>query len=323
MISGKIDTLFKARSVPEDYSKIEKFISEQNQFFRVLWTPSASRWSYYSNKHPKNGLVDILSPVWQQFSNYNPQIDKYPIEEQAIDLLKQPYSERLLDLAQMKYLIVPSEDKINNNNMYESYGSREYYVSNLDKLDFLKRVDLQTDEVIVYQARSIHPYFYKTDQVQKLSSDIPFESVDSSNNSPTRHDLSIKNVKTSFYLNYSESYNQNWKLRAGKFSWFDVIRFKNYFLPDSNHFQSDIGLNYFYININDLKGTQALHQNSDGSYDINLTLYFRPQSYYKIGMIISASTLISVLFLLIIYEFKNRIKRKQTRFNENKKIFKK
>jgi hypothetical protein len=45
--------------------------------------------------------------------------------------------------------------------------------------------------------------------------------------------------------------------------------------------------------------TNGCKKNPDGSYDINLTLYFKPQSYFYLGLIISGTTLIGCLGYLL------------------------
>ena len=50
-------------------------------------------------------------------------------------------------------------------------------------------------------------------------------------------------------------------------------------------------------------------KNEDGSIDVELTLYFRPQSYFNIWIIVSIFTTISLILILIIdFIFKKRKK---------------
>ena len=303
MVSGRIDTLFRVRHIPEDYQKLKGFLANQDEYSRVLWVPADSRWSYYSNNHPKVSLIGMLSDL-SRLSNYNPDIAKYPFEQQSVALLKKTYSEQLLDISSIKYLIVPVEDVTNGEDMFESYGPKESYISSLDSLGYLTKIDIKTKDVVVYQSRSNHPHIYLTDQVQTLDNNIPYEEIIINDSSPTEYKLSIKNVRDSFYLNFAEKYHPDWKLGAGNFNWLDSIRDKTYSLPDGNHFESDLGLNYFYVDINDLKDTELVHQNTDGTYDLDLTLYFKPQIYYSVGIIISLLSVVISLVALLYYRWK-------------------
>jgi hypothetical protein len=51
------------------------------------------------------------------------------------------------------------------------------------------------------------------------------------------------------------------------------------------------------------------HINPDGSMDIRMTLFFRPQAYFSIGLIISLSTLFLIISYLGFYRYKNRFNR--------------
>ena len=47
-------------------------------------------------------------------------------------------------------------------------------------------------------------------------------------------------------------------------------------------------------------GKEYYHENPDGSIDIRMTLYFRPQSYFYLGLIISGLTLSGCIGYLIV-----------------------
>ena len=92
-------------------------------------------------------------------------------------------------------------------------------------------------------------------------------------------------VATIFYLYFSESYNLDWKLTED-FKGYTGISNKNNFFEES-HFKAYEFLNGWHIDPSELE------KNSDGNY--TLYLYFKPQSYFYLGLIISGTTLISCL----------------------------
>jgi len=57
-------------------------------------------------------------------------------------------------------------------------------------------------------------------------------------------------------------------------------------------------------------------ENSDGSIDIELTLYFKPQSYFYLGLIVSGTTLLGCIIYLIVDEIKNRKKKAKNKEDE-------
>ncbi len=60
--------------------------------------------------------------------------------------------------------------------------------------------------------------------------------------------------------------------------------------------------------IKDNYSTDYYTQNPDGSVDLELTLYFKPQSYFYLGLIISGTTLMACIGYLIWDFVKNRKK---------------
>ena len=67
----------------------------------------------------------------------------------------------------------------------------------------------------------------------------------------------------------------------------------NYFLPEKFHELTDSKTNSFlldpeYIKVN--YDSSFYKQNPDGSIDIELTLYFKPNSYFYVGILISLAT---------------------------------
>jgi hypothetical protein len=84
---------------------------------------------------------------------------------------------------------------------------------------------------------------------------------------------------------------------VGSFAWDDAFG-ANYFLPDAFHSESDATLNSFVIDpryIRQNLPASAYKVNPDGSIDIELTSYFKPQSYFYVGLIVSGATLLVCL----------------------------
>ena len=108
------------------------------------------------------------------------------------------------------------------------------------------------------------------------------------------------------YLDFAESFDPNWVVRVGNFNWFSVLTSKNYFVANSNHFKDDAGLNSFLISPEEVCKEFACTRNASGTYDMSVTLYFRPQSYFYLGLIISGATLLSCLGYLAFAFFRRK-----------------
>jgi len=52
-------------------------------------------------------------------------------------------------------------------------------------------------------------------------------------------------------------------------------------------------------------------ENPDGSIDIELTLYFKPQSYFYLGLIISGFMLLTCVGYLTFYSIRNKKRKRE------------
>ena len=162
---------------------------------------------------------------------------------------------------------------------------------------------------MVYENENFRPHIYSTKEKETIYREVPYEKVEFVQKNPTEYEISLKNIKSSTYLNFSESFHPDWKLRAGNFSWLGAIMSKNYFLPDVFHIKNDANLNSFKVDPRFIKENYpgSYRQNPDGSINVDLTLYFKPQSWFYLGLIISGTTLIGCLGYLV-WDFVKRRK---------------
>ena len=268
MITGELGTLFVSRQVPKDYLIVKDFILGQPEYFRTLSIPTATRWTPYNNNHP------LLSSDGHTVNNLK-------------------LTNELLDISSVKYVFIPLEDKINDDNFFEYMGKRQNFINQLNKLNYLKKINIGTKEIVVYENNDYRPHIYITDKKETIYKNVSYEKIDFSFVSPTEYKVNLKTVSEPIYLNFSESFHPDWKIRVGELNWLKVIIDKNYFLPDKIHFQNDAELNSFYLDPRDLCNKKTCS-------NVNLTLYFQPQSYVYFGGIISLLTFISCLMFFIL-----------------------
>lgn len=159
IISGEIRTLYVPRHIPNDYLILKDFMLKQPEYSRTYWVPRDSRWGIYTNDHPKVSGVDVIQSDWKQFTGDNQQGNDYMVQNQIVDIFKQPYGEDLLSDAGVKYIIVPLQDKENDDDFFVYYGNdRQLYIDTLDKVDFLKRIDIGTKDLVVYENKNYKPH---------------------------------------------------------------------------------------------------------------------------------------------------------------------
>jgi hypothetical protein len=149
-----------------------------------------------------------------------------------------------------------------------------------------------------------------TKELETIYKNLSFTAIDWQSKNPTEYTLKLNNISQPVFLNFSEAYHPDWKLHLGNFNWFTILFNKNYFLPDSNHFKNDATLNSFYLDPAQICSGNKCERNSDGSYNLELTLYFKPQSYFYLGLIISGVTLFGCLGYLG-WDWVRRRKRKK------------
>lgn len=295
VITGEIDSLYISRQIPEDYIVLKDFILTQPEYFRTFWTPTVSRWGFDSNNHPYISSAGIVQSNWPEFADP--------------DIYDKPSTHKLFNIASIKYVIVPIMDTKNNDDFFVYYGNdREYFINKLDKVEYLKRVDIGQEKLAVYENKSYKPHIYVTHEQETISKDIQFEYIDFNPVNQSTYTISFTNIKEKIYLNFSETYDLNWKLMLGGFNLLNVIN--NYLvLPDSSHYENDASLNTFLIDPEYIRSNypkESYTENIDGSIDIEMTLIFKSQIYLYLGLIISASILLLLLVYLVIYFLRNR-----------------
>ena len=273
IITGEIGTLFVARTVPNDYVQFKDAVVNHDNFYRTLWVPVSSRWSIYTNNHP---AISLLSTNWTC---------KESVE--CTQILTKNISDRLLDEHSVKYVIVPIQDFENDDDFFIHFGkSRNYYITELSKLSYLKRINIENGDLAVFENSNFKPRIYLSDN-----------KVIHSSVNPTQYNLIISLGDEPTILHFTETYHPDWKLRIGHFSWFDSLFQSNYYYPDTYHSLSDIGLHQWKIN------PDWLHSEGFKRGDsVPITLYFAPQAYTYVGGIVSVLfvTLITVYALYAI-----------------------
>ena len=119
---------------------------------------------------------------------------------------------------------------------------------------------------------------------------------------PSHFELKLQQLSGRTYIHFTDAYHPQWKLRIGTVAWLPSLIFTDYFLPDNNHFQNDTHGNSFFIDHDYILQNipaGSYKRNDDGSIDIDVSLYFYPQSFFLLGLVTSAGFLIvSLLFLV-------------------------
>lgn len=289
----------------EQYYVLENYLFNQRGFFRHLWIPRGSKWSTATYDKPGYSADVITNGLWAKYYLSNLDYDAKKIPHVILTSLTQSYSQSLLSVYSIKYIIVPIQDDKNDADFFTLYGkNRQYYIDNLNKISYLKKIDIGTKDIAIYENPTVKPHIYLTAEEESIYKNILYQKVIYSSPNTSLYVLPIEHISQPVYLNFSSSFSPNWELHLGSFNWFEALVKKNYSLS-VNHFANDAGLNSFYIDpkVVCLSATGCV-KNPDGSYSMKLILYFKPQEYLYFGLIISSVTLLGVLVALVILGIK-------------------
>lgn len=299
LITGEIGTLFIPKKLPVDMIRTKNFIFNQSNYFRTAWIHPPVRWILASNDHPlinmNTFVFDIANSQSTKSFDSKIQSGKYTlmnIEDNRMD--------RMLDFASVKYVMVLKDDKETTDLIYKSIGiSGEEVENSLESINYLKRVDIGTKDILVYENKGFRPHIYSTTKREGLDIDVEYNPVSFETISPSEYKLTLNDIDKPTYIHFTDAYHPKWTIKAGKFNWFSSVVNKEYFLADKYHTKSIAGSNTFFINPDSFCSLSNCVKSDDGKYDITLTIFFRPQAYLLLGMYITALTLLSLIMTTV------------------------
>ena len=289
LVTGEFGTLFVPRTIPSDYLKLHEFINSQKGYFRTFMIPKASRWGTWSVMHP---MID----------NYQANISFVkPLRKKGESVYGVYINHELLDALSVKYVIIPLEDTQNDDNFFRIIGNRQGYIDDLDRKLYLKKRDIGLKEVVVYENPEFKPRIYATQKIENIHEKIHYKEVRYVQVSETEFRVNFQHVRAPFYLQFSDQYHPQWNIRVGSFSWDEVLLQKISSLPSTIHTQNTALTNSFFIDPVEICRHYSCKTNTDGSYDIKLTIYFKPQVYVYAGLYLSGAIIALLLALTMIY----------------------
>lgn len=299
LLTGEIKSMFVPKTTPQDFIKLKDFITADSNYSRVLGINLNSYYIFSVNNHPAlDGLYSLKNFWGGDLISYNFLNKEHTEGEKIVNYFKSDEGRRLLSASSVGYVAVFVEDKQTNQNIRRDLGkNRKYFEQSFREINYLKKVDIGLQNIILYKDIDFKPHLYLTSEKESLKKDVAYKKVDYTNLNPSQYHIEIKNISKPVYLNFSELYHPDWMIHVGKFKWYEIFFNKNYFLPDKFHSQNAVRFNSFLIDPREVCDVyKACRVNKDGTLDFEATLYFRPQSYLYLGLIISGGTLVIVIF---------------------------
>ncbi len=303
-ITTEIGKLFTGRDISPDYITLNNLINSQPGFFRTLWIPRDSRWGTWGNQHPKLSSIDQVQTNWKKLNEYNKQGKDFTAGEQITSIFMKSFSNNILDRAGVKYVIIPTLDLQNEDDFIKYYGPRDYFIQKIGQLTYLKKVDIGTKELLVYENEKPQPLFYSGIVEDSIETNPDFQKVDSQFINATSYIIKVNNLKTKTYLYFGETFHPGWGIKLGEQSSLPM-KLENY-MDEHDHLSTIDNLNLFVLDPGIIRkkfDKTVYSQNDDGSISFTATVFFKPQAKLNQAALISSISLtISILLFGILYK---------------------
>ncbi|MCX6808587.1 MAG: hypothetical protein NTW50_02885 [Candidatus Berkelbacteria bacterium] len=317
-----------------DFQSFLDFGSSDNSSFRVLSYPFWNQYGFIAQPSVvKDGKL-ISNSGWDSFMGYSGKeyLSNYAYGGSSVNNTLQ-YN--LLN----NFDIKPLEER----NVKYIYDFSKFYESNFEKYTSVENYDwnlalIKNDPEFENKILAANPGKISkvADGILKLNQTLPRisgQNVTFAKINDTEYKIEIKNLSDSTALLFTNNFDKNWKLYldkpnslsctnsqaengatecldSGKFMSGD--EFVNYFrkpIFEDTHSQTLGYANAWVLNKDTIAsfGSDFYNQNSDGSINLSLTLYFKPQTPFLASLFLSILTLfLSIGYLVYTIKHKKR-----------------
>jgi len=283
-----------------DFNDLIFYLKKMDEPSRFLWLPmNNANYIQISDKSLKNHYYSGVSPL--QFlankSDFNGKIS-FPARES--DEIFKGIKEGKYNLVgnyfrqfNVKYIIINrdisqdlQQSYLFGHALYDSQNMNFYNVV-LGKLvrNFGKRYSIYE-----INSRFANEKIYITEDTHKFPTS--FLQIKYRKKASYEYIIQVKNLTNKSYLVFLDPYHKQWELRLPNSQIFIngshklVFDYANGWLLDPEYIRKNVSKQYY-------------HENVDGSIDMTIKLFFKPQNYFIPGIIVS----ISILLLCIINFF--------------------
>ena len=190
LIMQSVGAVFVPREIPSDYRYLTERINYQDDdtFYRTLSVPRSSNWILNGYLRPRVDLVNILGKdkELQKYFDKNLPIAPNIYNSRIYNFLNKSYLQDILSMASIRYVIVPIQDIANDDDFfYKNFGGdedpsiRQWYINQLNKINWLKKIDIGTKDLVVYENERYKEPIFSFSNLINFSS---FKNLDSKYN---------------------------------------------------------------------------------------------------------------------------------------------
>lgn len=314
----------KVISVPGAYKNISSYINTTKNSSVIISLPYSVSTSINWSNYPKWNFVghDITHMLYKKNLITSNSFDNPSLENQMsfkLDEFPLKGDKDLLERLQrfgVEHIFVHKDiDPIwmKDSQMYSDMLASSTYAKIVDSNDYFDLYKIK-DEFITSHILS--------------NSNLTFQKTN-----PTHYTVWIKNISTSTNLEFLESNHPSWDLYAHKYEqectnavfnyvtsstteclaknkfWSDIELYipfrKSLQLAENTHIMVKGYANGWTMDVDEIKklGKEYYKQNEDGTIDVKIDLYFKPQSYYVYGLFISIFVFIVAFSYLCYYGY--------------------
>lgn len=324
-----------------NFSHVRDLFQPYKQFYDKY--PGSDRFLTYPffGQYSFGDVVSIYSPLnrfplnnsgWDNFTNFTnvENVNNSLVASEFRESLQYKFAQtkdiNLLKEKGIGYLVDYSAIYESN---YERYVDRSIFDHNLSLIknnpDFIKEVEEKNPGSI----EQVYPKIYKI----KDSKPRVFSSADQGRSlfkkfNPTYYAVKLENVSESDSLIFLDNFNSGWHLYPLDKQYFgacDLIESnagecaqgrKPLSLREQSllfakplkfsHSKHNDWANTWKIETKNIPSGNYVEKNSDGSVNIYLSLYFKPQGYFLISQLISVLTLLASFLMIVYYWMKEK-----------------
>lgn len=188
---GQVTGTFQPKQIPAEYTRLEKKLSAEKDFSRILWIPQQSRFGFFSNTHPPVASYDLITSH-----------DPIP----TFKYLQKKETETFVKESAIKYVILPydSVGEIFLEDRKYSESVRGKFLSNLKKIPWLTQ-DTSFKNLGVFLVKNPNPRFSLQDS----------QPLNVSQVTTTKYSGTIQKSNKAQFLIFSEQFDSRWVLKAG------------------------------------------------------------------------------------------------------------
>lgn len=333
--------------IPSDYEKIDLFFKNEKTSFRILWVPQYSRWWYYNILHPKLSFNNIFNVKgWNDKTPLEIEINKILNNQNYItsNRVFNNYNIKYIIIPSDNEMFHTEQER---NNYIRSFN-KVYWLEQiniwLDNIIIFKNkyytshISWFSKEYFLLKWSFLNPTKYNI-SLTSINNNFKLSFLESFHK---EWKLYLKPNQNASWCNPLKTYNNDWKNitecehKQNFFEWEELsYLYKKPLFENTHHLVYDYA-NWWtiskdeiiqYVNENYSKELQKewypkqianrkldykyYTLNPDGSIDVELTLYFKPQSYFYLGLIISGTTFVLLIWYLWFDVVRNRRRKEE------------